>query len=330
MLARRRLKHCMFVIVLVAAVMMPLGALARQPRPTGAGLAASLILTATADAYVQEGNPSTNIGSSEQMWAGYDEKPDRAYQRVRSVVRFDLGAIPVNATVNEVRLRVYLVGSWDFPDTPRQITAHAVGIAWDEDTITWNNAPRPGDPFGSASVGSQAWGWHEIDVTALVEAWRSGQRPNHGIMLRGPEIAGPEAAYRVFSAREGQHPPELLVLYNNTPTPTSTPTQTATPTATATNTLTPTPTETSTPTATPTATATATLTLTPSTTPTPTWTPTVTPTPTVTLTPLPIIDRGYIALVMGRPAPTASPTPTTEATPLQRLHRSRPSFGPRR
>ena len=194
---------------------------------------------AIADAVVLEGYPSQNLGDTADMWAGYDEYLEPDGETARSLVRFDIASLPPNQDISEATLRLYLVGSWDYPGTSRTIRTYRITSSWSESSVTWNNRPGYGGSYGSNSIVHGAWGWYEFDVTNLVRAWYDETYTNHGIMLRGPEVSGLDASWRSFSTREGSYRPRLVIEYTAS-TPTLTPTNTSTPTPTPTNTPTPT------------------------------------------------------------------------------------------
>jgi len=50
-----------------------------------------------------------------------------------------------------------------------------------------------------------------------VQGWVGGAYPNFGVMIRGPETAGPSSAWRAFSTREGDYAPQLVVTYGLPP-----------------------------------------------------------------------------------------------------------------
>jgi hypothetical protein len=198
-----------------------------------------------ADTCILEGRPDTNLGSAFDMWVGYDESLDPYPKTARSFVFFDTSTIPPEATIVSAELWLYLVSSWDYPLTSRTITTYRVPSSWSEETLTWNNAPKPGEEYGSTEIEHGEWDWYSFDVTDLVRAWHDGTYENHGIMIRGPEVSGYDSSRRGFYTREGEDPPELDVDFE---TATATPTQTETPKPS------PTPTQTQTPEPTPTAT----------------------------------------------------------------------------
>ncbi|MBC7237417.1 MAG: DNRLRE domain-containing protein [Chloroflexi bacterium] len=176
--------------------------------------ATQMVLTSVADASVLQGYPSSNVGDTSDMWAGYDEYLDPFGRIVRSLVRFDLVSLPDRISVVSATLRLNLVRSWDYPDTARPITVCRVISDWSEALVTWRTAPACAEAYGGAvEIVHSGWGWYEWDVTALVRAWLSGTYPNYGIMVRGPEVSGYDSSWRGFSTREGDYPPELVVSY---------------------------------------------------------------------------------------------------------------------
>jgi hypothetical protein len=172
------------------------------------------VLFAVADACVLEGYPTSNVGNTTDMWAGYDDSLDPGGRIVRSLVRFDITSLPPGRTIDRAVFRVYLVRSWDYPDRSRSITTHRITSNWAEGNVTWSNKPGYADTYGSSSIVHSSWGWYEFDVTHLVSAWYNGTHPNHGILLRGPEVSGQDSSWRGFSTREGSYAPELVIDMN--------------------------------------------------------------------------------------------------------------------
>ena len=130
---------------------------------------------------------------------------------MRSLVHFDLRDLPAGATVNDATLSLW------HPDTLSSagtVRVHAVDRDWHEgsgdggsasctgDGATWYEAYggvgwSDGAAFSSGVVdsvavsGTEAAGWHTFDVSALVEDWASGERPNLGLLAKlANETAG--------------------------------------------------------------------------------------------------------------------------------------------
>ncbi len=177
-------------------------------------LSGSVTLTSVADAVVFEGFPTANIGTSSDMWVGYDDSLDPDGKIVRSVVKFNLSSVPAGANVQSAKLRIYYVGYWDYANVYDSIRAYQATGDWSESSVNWNNKPNAGQGYGSINVASNSnWAWFELDVKDLVQNWLNGSMTNYGIVLRGQEESGSNSSWRSFSTREGPNPPQLVVNY---------------------------------------------------------------------------------------------------------------------
>jgi hypothetical protein len=170
-----------------------------------------------ADAEIREGYPVNNYGNSTLMRCGYDDSYEPDGRIMRCLIKFDISSLPSGSTINNAKLYVYLVGSWDYPGQTRTYTTYRIASNWSESTITWNNAPSYAQAYGSTGVTHEAWGWYSFDVTNLVRAWYNGTYPNYGIMLRGPEWSGSDSSWKAFSTEESGAPPYLVVDYDYIP-----------------------------------------------------------------------------------------------------------------
>jgi len=156
-------------------------------------------------------------------------------------------------TITNAKLRVYNVDAASKGGDFYSVSDDT----WDEDTVTWNNAP-PADITLSGTLGAVSINtWYEVDVTSLITT-------DGTYSLRISDSVGGAD----YSSKEGANPPQLVITLAGTPTPTFTPTETQTPTP-----VTPTTTEVSV---------------------TPSFTPTFTPTPTGTPIPSGPITINYV------------------------------------
>ncbi|MGC8826975.1 MAG: DNRLRE domain-containing protein, partial [Anaerolineae bacterium] len=117
--------------------------------------------------------------------------------------------------VQSAKLRLYLIGSWEFPGWIDRVTAYQAAQSWTEMGATWNSKPGMGSAYGIVDVPpyNSPGGWYELDVTTLVQGWVNGSIPNYGIIIRGDETPGDTSSWRSFSTREGPYPPQLVVRY---------------------------------------------------------------------------------------------------------------------
>lgn len=217
----------------LCSVLFALCLLAAPAAGADYGLGAIRALSPVADAGILEGLPAENSGADVAMLAGYspsatpDDVPPGA---ARLLLQFDVAAIPAGAVINSATLMLRLVSSWDVPGEEAICMVQRVVDPWQEETVTWANAPAVGERSGWARVPHAQWGWYGFDVTLLVRGWQRDDYANHGLMVSGDE-ARPN--WRGFSSREGDYAPQLVINYEPpTPTPTLTPSTTPSPTAT--------------------------------------------------------------------------------------------------
>lgn len=154
-----------------------------------------------ADATVLEGYPTSNLGSTTDMWVGYDHCEDNG-KTARSLLRFDLSTIPAGTSISSARLYLNLVDSCDIGERTHTATVYRVSSAWSAGTVTWNNKPAYAESYGSSAIPSRTWGWYSFDVTNLVRGWVNGSFPNYGLMVRGPESSDTSSARLGFATME--------------------------------------------------------------------------------------------------------------------------------
>ena len=95
--------------------------------------------------------------------------------------------------------------------------SYRINSNWTEMNVTWNNQPSFAESYGSVDiVANDSWGYVNLDVTTLVQAWVNGSYPNYGIMLRGPEVSGSDSSWREFYTRHGSYVPKLVITYSGT------------------------------------------------------------------------------------------------------------------
>ncbi|MCB9872019.1 MAG: DNRLRE domain-containing protein [Planctomycetes bacterium] len=102
----------------------------------------------------------------------------------RSLLQFALPARLQQSGIAHAELRLAMKLGAKPPRRPITLAVHPVEQAWRESTVCWNRQPPfSARPLASAQVAARA-GVVRIELTELVEAWRSGARANHGILLR--------------------------------------------------------------------------------------------------------------------------------------------------
>ena len=175
-----------------------------------------VVLSSVADTMISSNHASQNFGSTIDMWVGFDDNAESLAGIVRSLVRFDLASVPAGATVTSATLRLYHKSSWDYPDRSRPARAYRAQDAWNELSSTWDNQPAFSDGYGSVAIVHGDYGWVEMSVTDLVQAWLDGSHANHGIVVRGDENTSADSGHRDFYTREADgttYAPQLVVVY---------------------------------------------------------------------------------------------------------------------
>ncbi|MBN1261058.1 MAG: DNRLRE domain-containing protein [Anaerolineae bacterium] len=177
-------------------------------------------LEATTDATVLQGVANTNFGNTTDMWVGYDHCDGGLVSR--SLVKFDVSAIPAGAQISGATFSVYLINSCDIGERTHTLRSYRVTGSWSESTVTWNNQPSVGESYGSVAVPSLSWGWYSLNVTNLVKGWVNGAYTNYGLALRSNESSGNDSARLGFATSEyAGREPNIVITYTtvNSPAP---------------------------------------------------------------------------------------------------------------
>ncbi len=105
----------------------------------------------------------------------------------RSLLQFDLSAIPATSVIQSAQLSLYRTNSG-----ANTVTAYRLTRPWSEGTATWNNydgvhpwatAGGDFDPASGVAIALSAAGFSTWNLTSLMTAWTAGTHPNAGILL---------------------------------------------------------------------------------------------------------------------------------------------------
>lgn len=106
----------------------------------------------------------------------------------RSLLRFDLGAIPQTGIVTSATLTLRKSGG----SGQGVVELHRATAPWVETAVTWNTFAGAFDPTVSASFAAgqlPVGGYATVDVAQAVQAWVSDAATNHGFLLDLPGSA---------------------------------------------------------------------------------------------------------------------------------------------
>ncbi|MDX2115135.1 MAG: DNRLRE domain-containing protein [Planctomycetota bacterium] len=186
----------------------------------------TLDFPAAADATLYDSSAGTTAsGSGEHLFVGNTG----AGSIRRSVIRFDLSAIPPGSTVSSATLTLYMSRT---RAPAESIALHRVLSSWGEgasnatgeegngdvsqpgdatwahrfyDTVLWANQGGDFTPAASATTvvsgANRTYSWSSAGVTADVQGWVTDPASNHGWLLRGNEV-GSQTAKRFDSRSE--------------------------------------------------------------------------------------------------------------------------------
>jgi hypothetical protein len=175
----------------------------------------TLVLRPVADACVESALPSIRFGRAPVLAVGSHAVSDSMVSTARSLLRFDLAAIPEGAAIREAALYLTLDKKRSGAGSAFRIDLARLLSAWQEKDVSWANQPRYAVPDGTPKsfvLGQDSDGatW---DATALVQAWVDGidGAENFGLVLLGPEASVGERC--AFSSRESSSAPRLVVQY---------------------------------------------------------------------------------------------------------------------
>ncbi len=127
----------------------------------------------------------------------------------RSLLRFNLAGVPASAEIAPATLSLYQT----YKIESSTVHVHRATAAWTESGVTWGNAAAAiSDPAIEASFvtggPSGTTGFRNVDVTALAQAWVSGELANHGVLIeegRGDPEHPAEQREREHHGAAGAH-----------------------------------------------------------------------------------------------------------------------------
>ncbi|MCL4828804.1 MAG: fibronectin type III domain-containing protein [Caldilinea sp.] len=176
----------------------------------GDSILARVQLPASQTTFIASGQPNTNFAGGSTIDLGWDQ---RAYNAMRILIQFDLGALPANASIRSATFYAYQ--SYINPPGDGQgmdFRAQFMQQSWSASSVTWNNANYLGGQSLPLGTLPPVIGWISGGATEAVNAWRSGQ-PNNGLLITGDETPA-RGRWRQLSSRAiPQLAPYLLVEY---------------------------------------------------------------------------------------------------------------------
>ena len=163
---------------------------------------------AVADTFISERAQRVNFG---------DKKVLRVTHKKEALLRFDLSSIPAEAVIQSARLTLFVNGEDEDDDDCEDrrhlpVTVHRVKRAWNENTVTYKSFDQrfDADIEGLLHVTSQS-AYKTVDIKDLVRDWVSGQKPNHGLLLK--TWGRTRAVFVSSEHNQAQQRPSLEIVY---------------------------------------------------------------------------------------------------------------------
>jgi len=172
-------------------------------------------LVPTGDAFVLSSTASSNYGLAGYLQVSFDRTPNPDVYG-RTYIKFNLSSIPTGVTINSASLKFNLKSSGcsGIP-TPSALHALIAVGDWQENTITWANAPNAtGSKTFYSEICPAADKIISADVTNYIKDWVGGVRPNYGFILR--DLNNSTTSYtRYYTSRESgvSGAPKLSITY---------------------------------------------------------------------------------------------------------------------
>lgn len=182
------------------------------------------------DAYLHSGGSNGNANSNygtHLLFAGASTTNSGQPVDIRSLLTFDLSALPSNAIISSAKLNLYGVNApWTsntfthHPHGSNQSKIELINQQWDENTVTWNTQPTVSSS-GSITLPATTINYEnflDIDVTDAIIGLQQGT--NYGLRL---SIVNTTPYHRVYFGSSDQTDPtkrpKLVIEYDTTCAP---------------------------------------------------------------------------------------------------------------
>jgi CSLREA domain-containing protein len=156
-----------------------------------------VVLNPTADAWIDQGSPTNNMGVDSILKVLSKEK------NMRALLLFNLPPVPQGYVISTATLRMYNASC----STGRTLQVWQNAASWTEMGVNWNNQPAT---TGVPATAASNCGWLSWNVTGSVQSMYSNG--NYGFLLR--DANENQDNEQQFHAREkGESIPQLLITF---------------------------------------------------------------------------------------------------------------------
>lgn len=146
-------------------------------------------LTPAQDSYGWDDTPTVNYGTSDELVVKAIA-PDTGKGGRKALLDFDFSDYG-GTHVERATLRLCLKSTDEvFGSAYRTLNLSVFSEEWDENTLTWNNLPDPGEQIATFQVGKTVNEWYEIDVTDYINEHASSLNGRISFMLTNTTDGG--------------------------------------------------------------------------------------------------------------------------------------------
>lgn len=182
------------------------------------------------DCYIASGSATSNFCNDTTLRAGYDTSNGTR----RSLLQFDVSAIPGSATILDADMQMYLSsisGATSLPlEADEVCQAWSAGATWNtyNGTSNWPNSPGDACPGGQSYWVStvSGTGWFHWHLTSLAQLWVNGgpddpsvnngspMHANNGVIIERHDSTNALAIFN--SAQASSNTPQISIYYTAT------------------------------------------------------------------------------------------------------------------
>ena len=176
----------------------------QNPAPP-ANCGSQVVLTANADAWIDQGSTSANKGGDSIL-----KVMSKNGGNLRALVRFLMPSMPAGCQVESATLRLY-AGSYK---DGRTLEALRLDDPWSEGSVTWGNAPAT---VGNAVTVNSGAGYRDWNVAGQAQAMYTANEFNGWLIRDANE--NQDAEQQLHSREKGSDLPQLVLKFGPTSAP---------------------------------------------------------------------------------------------------------------
>lgn len=203
---KRSISNILFTVLLSLTVFLtPIFSVSASTKDTGSMLPIE-------DANIKLGNEYANYGSTVYAFVGLDSS--NGYP-MRHLIKFDSTAMSDIVDINQVHLNLYAYYTGFYE--PITLKIHFVNSTWSESTVTWNNQPTYEEAVNTTIFIDDPDEYKLVDITKMVLAWTTGEKPNHGLILEADDHGTINQYARIWTREKEVNQTKITYINNVVP-----------------------------------------------------------------------------------------------------------------